>query len=79
MNLGGSFSLNFSRSGVEAMFSALIHVAFSRVGGCTRSLVRCHSLQYPVCYSRGYRSGLGFGRLCRMRILQLRLFLGIHI
>ena len=41
MNFCGSFSLKVSRSGVEVMFLIFTHVAFSRLGGCTRSLVPC--------------------------------------
>ena len=47
---------------------------FSHLEGCTLSLVRCYSLQYPGCYSRGCRSGPGFGCFCRTRIFQLRLY-----
>ena len=53
MSLGGSFSFKVSRSGVEVMFFVFIHVVFfSRLGGCSLSITRCHSLQYLGCYSR---------------------------
>ena len=61
MPLGGSFSLTVSRSGLEVKLLVFIIVIFSRLGGCTLSLVNCHSIQNPGCYSRGCRSGLVFG------------------
>ena len=50
MNLGGSFSLKVSRSGVEVMFLGILQVAF-----CTSerlySLVHCLSRPYHENYS----------------------------
>ena len=53
MNLGGSFSLKVSRSGVEEIFWLLTKLFFSPLEGCLLSLVHCRVLQYPGCYSRG--------------------------
>ena len=61
MNLGGYFSLKVSRSGLEVLFWVLSKFPFAHLRGCTLSLFYCHSLQYPGCYSRGCRPGLGFG------------------
>ena len=47
MNLGDSFSLKVSRSGVEEMFLVDIQVAFFTSRSCIISIVHCHILQYP--------------------------------
>ena len=77
MNLGVFFLWKSVGVEYKQCFWFISMLLSSRLGGCTLSLVRCHSLQYPVCYNRGCRSGLGFGWFCRMRIFQLLPFLWI--
>ena len=61
MNLGGSFSLKVSRSGVENTFLLFIQVAFCISERSYSFLVCCNSRQYQGCFSRGFRSGNRFG------------------
>ena len=76
MSLGGSFSLQVSRSGLEVMFLVFIQVAICTSKRLYGFLAHCYSLQFPGCYSRECRSGHGFGLICCKRILQLRPFHG---